>query len=257
MTNARKSENLAMINHMIQVELPTIESLLGDKLTAFAPTTTGVKLRRRDNEPGEIMQVAKQLFDIGVLFEQATDFMAVARAYDGVQAQESGYRENLHTREASLDDTIKACLGLSALRVRKAPTTIYPDADLMFAGTAMMHTITQLSQHSALCLHQSTGRIRFNSCDNPASSWLLNTGSGQLTYNPDFFSKKPQGDDTGGVMLFPCTPDWLLEAFLNNQQFSSGFPRFDVIEAEPAHISCANARIAEVTHRFKVLAPPR
>lgn len=60
-------------NREIPVTLPTIESLLGDKLTAFAPTTicVGVKLRRRDNQPGEIMQVAKQLFDVGVLFEHA------------------------------------------------------------------------------------------------------------------------------------------------------------------------------------------
>ncbi len=122
----------------IEVELPTIESLLGDKLTAFAPTTTGVKLRTRNNQPGEVMQVAKQLFDVGVLFEHANDFAAVARAYDGVQAQESGYRENLHSREASLDDTINACLGMTALRVRKAPAMIYPDADLIGEGLNRM-----------------------------------------------------------------------------------------------------------------------
>jgi Nucleotidyl transferase AbiEii toxin, Type IV TA system len=59
--------------------------------------------------------------DIGVLFEHATDFAAVARAYDGVQAQESGYRENLNSREACLDDTFNACLGLTASQVRRAP----------------------------------------------------------------------------------------------------------------------------------------
>jgi Nucleotidyl transferase AbiEii toxin, Type IV TA system len=59
--------------------------------------------------------------DIGVLFEHATDFAAVARAYDGVQAQESGYRQNLNSREACLDDTFNACLGLTASQVRRAP----------------------------------------------------------------------------------------------------------------------------------------
>jgi len=112
----------------ITVTLPTIESLLGDKLTAFAPTTTGVKLRKPNNEEGEIMQVAKQLFDVGVLFEHATDFDQVARTYDGVQAQESGYRENLHSRDATLADTLNACLGFTGLRVRGAPATLYPDA---------------------------------------------------------------------------------------------------------------------------------
>jgi hypothetical protein len=118
----------------ITVTLPTIESLLGDKLTAFAPTTTGVKLRRRNNEPGEVMQVAKQLFDVGVLFEHATDFSAIARAYDGVQAQESGYRENLHSREASLSDTISACLGITGARVRLAPANLFPDTELLLDG---------------------------------------------------------------------------------------------------------------------------
>jgi hypothetical protein len=118
----------------IEVELPTIESLLGDKLTAFAPTTIGVKLRNRDNQPGEVMQVAKQLYDVGVLFEHATDFAAVARAYDGVQTQETGYRENLHTREASLTDTFNACLGLTASRIRRASADLFPDTPLLLDG---------------------------------------------------------------------------------------------------------------------------
>ena len=118
----------------IIVTLPTIESLLGDKLTAFAPTTTGVRLRRRDNEPGEVMQVAKQLFDVGALFEHASDFTAITRTYDGVQAQESGYRENLHTRDASLVDTLNACLGVTGARMKRAPATLFPDTDLLLNG---------------------------------------------------------------------------------------------------------------------------
>jgi hypothetical protein len=118
----------------ITVTLPTIDSLLGDKLTAFAPTTTGVRLRKPGGDVGEIMQVAKQLFDVGVLFEHASDFAQVTRVYDRVQAQESGYRENLHSRDATLADTINACLGLTGERVRKAPATIFPDAPLLSDG---------------------------------------------------------------------------------------------------------------------------
>ncbi|MCX6938555.1 MAG: nucleotidyl transferase AbiEii/AbiGii toxin family protein [Verrucomicrobia bacterium] len=118
----------------IRVALPTVESLLGDKLTAFAPTTTGVRLRKAGGDEGETMQVAKQLFDVGVLFEHATDFAEVARVYDGVQAQESGYRENLHSREATLTDTLNACLGVTGQRVRLAPATVFPDAPLLVEG---------------------------------------------------------------------------------------------------------------------------
>ncbi len=118
----------------ITVTLPSIESLLGDKLTAFAPTTTGIRLRKHGGEPGDVMQVAKQLFDVGVLFEHATDFEAVARAYNGVQAQESGYRDNLHTREASLTDTLNACLGITGEGVRYAPPTLFPERALLLDG---------------------------------------------------------------------------------------------------------------------------
>jgi hypothetical protein len=116
----------------IAVTLPTVESLLGDKLTAFAPTTTGVKLRRKDGTEGEVMQVAKQLFDVGTLFEHATDFAQVARVYDGVQAQEAGYRGHTHTREATLADTFSACLGITG--TKKAQQAVFADTPLILDG---------------------------------------------------------------------------------------------------------------------------
>jgi len=121
-------------DRQITVTLPTIESLLGDKLTAFAPTTTGVKLRKPNNEAGDVMQVAKHLFDVGVLFEHANDFGQVARTYDGVQAQESSYRNNLYSRDATLADTLNACLGITGARVRAAPATLFPDTPLLLDG---------------------------------------------------------------------------------------------------------------------------
>ncbi len=116
----------------ITVTLPTVESLLGDKLTAFAPTTTGVRLRRKDGTEGEVMQVAKQLFDVGTLFEHATDFAQMARVYDGVQAQEAGYRGHTHTREATLADTLNACLGITG--TKKAHQAVFADTALILDG---------------------------------------------------------------------------------------------------------------------------
>ena len=128
----------------IMVTVPTVDSLLGDKLTAFAPTTTGVHLRAEGGEVGEIMQVAKQLFDVGVLFEHATDFAQVAEVYAGVQAQESGYRANLHSRDATLADTLHACLGLTGSRVKSAPAISYPDTPLLLDGfTRLTGHLTQ------------------------------------------------------------------------------------------------------------------
>src|SRR5690606_17657696 len=50
------------------VVLPTLEAILGDKLTAFAPKTTGILYSK--NRPVEII---KQLYDIAFLFDRITD----------------------------------------------------------------------------------------------------------------------------------------------------------------------------------------
>jgi hypothetical protein len=66
-----------------------------------------------------------QLFDIGVLFDAATDFAAVAASYDAVCAQESGYRPNKPNRDSALGDTLRACLALTASR--RPQLESYPD----------------------------------------------------------------------------------------------------------------------------------
>lgn len=116
----------------IEVELPTIESLLGDKLTAFAPNTTGVPYRKKDGSVGQVMQVAKQLFDVGILFEHAHDFVEVGKTYEAVQKQEVSYRGVSISRNDSLDDTFNACLGLIAHKPKLQET--YPDTDLLLDG---------------------------------------------------------------------------------------------------------------------------
>jgi len=114
------------------VDLPTVESLLADKLTAFAPNTIGVPYRRGDGSVGQVMQVAKQLFDVGILFEHAQDFAEVVKTYDAVQAQEVHYRSKVISREESLDDSFNTCLGLMATRPKIQQA--YPDTDLLIDG---------------------------------------------------------------------------------------------------------------------------
>jgi hypothetical protein len=78
------------------VSVPSIEDILGDKLTAFAPNTTGIPYFKHGDPKG--MEIMKQLFDIGCLFDLAEDFgrtritfMRFAEAeltYRGVESQE-------------------------------------------------------------------------------------------------------------------------------------------------------------------------
>jgi len=70
-----------------KVTCPTVEGLLGDKLTAFAPHTTGILYGA-----GKELEIAKQLFDIGILFDAATDVSLVGQAFENVAATQLAYR---------------------------------------------------------------------------------------------------------------------------------------------------------------------
>jgi len=80
------------IRREIQVTVPTVESLLADKLTAFAPRTIGVPFQPANGSPPDTMQIVKQLFDVGELFSLAEDLAAVRRVYQKIFAQENVYR---------------------------------------------------------------------------------------------------------------------------------------------------------------------
>ena len=86
----------------IMVRTPTIEGILGDKLTVFAPHTIGILYGT-----GKSMEIVKQLFDIGELFGHCTDTKTMIQSYTATQAQESRFRKAKHSKEDSLDDTIR------------------------------------------------------------------------------------------------------------------------------------------------------
>jgi hypothetical protein len=98
---------------------------LGDKLTAFAPHTSGVPLYHPDGTVRDVQQVAKQLFDVGVLFDAATNFDTIVSNYDLVVEIERTYRDPNPSREDCLRDTWKACIGL--LAQRPDIVAAYPD----------------------------------------------------------------------------------------------------------------------------------
>lgn len=82
------------------VKVPNIESILGDKLTAFAPTTIGILYTK--NRPVEII---KQLFDIAALFDNAKNFDTVKEAYIKIANEEIKFRELTITWKDTLKDT--------------------------------------------------------------------------------------------------------------------------------------------------------
>ena len=89
------------------IKYPVIECLLGDKLTAFAPNSTGI-LYNSNKE----MEIIKQLHDIGVLFDNAVDINLVAETFRKVALKEIAYREltTVSTDDVLTDIFETACL---------------------------------------------------------------------------------------------------------------------------------------------------
>lgn len=133
------------VQRRVLVTVPTIEGLLGDKLTAFAPRTTGVPYQLSDGRPGDSMQIVKQLFDVGELFDAAQDLDAAARAYDAVLEKEMAYRaEKNLTREQVLDDTRAACLALTLDGLKGVAAN--PDATMLRDGARKLRSHLVQSQ---------------------------------------------------------------------------------------------------------------
>lgn len=109
-------ENTPTGTSNVEVQLPTIDGLLGDKLTAFAPKTTGIPFgTERD------LEIIKQLFDLANLFEQPFDLAKTRAAFDRVVAQETGYRRQSGVRPLHvLDDCFDAALTI-AVRGKNRP----------------------------------------------------------------------------------------------------------------------------------------
>lgn len=82
-----KSDLVINEEEPIQIKCPTAECLLGDKLTAFAPHTTGI-LYGKDKE----LEIIKQLYDIGLLFNNISDINFVRETFHNVAKKELAYR---------------------------------------------------------------------------------------------------------------------------------------------------------------------
>ncbi len=98
-----------------RVQLPSIESILGDKLTAFAPHTTGIEfeyVNDKGNKVEKTLEVIKQFLDVSQLIEEVSNPESVRKTYDNVVSNEIKYRGIEVTPEDCLTDTFKATLSI-------------------------------------------------------------------------------------------------------------------------------------------------
>lgn len=89
----------------VKVTVPTVDSILGDKLTAFAPETTGIPFNA-DKE----LEIIKQLFDIGKLYDQTENLETVKVSFETIAKKEIEYRKLSIDPNNVLDDIIAISL---------------------------------------------------------------------------------------------------------------------------------------------------
>lgn len=92
----------------IPVRVPTHESITGDKLTAFAPNTTGILYNK-----GKELEIIKQLYDLGRLYNEIKDIAIVSEAFNQTVGKEIAYRGNIHSKEDVLQDIIDTALTIA------------------------------------------------------------------------------------------------------------------------------------------------
>ena len=86
----------------VLVTMPDINSIAGDKLTAFSPNTIGIPYSKGGHDRG--MEIIKQLYDLSCLYEQVDDISIVREVFERFCAVESRYREHGFSPEAVLED---------------------------------------------------------------------------------------------------------------------------------------------------------
>lgn len=74
----------------VMVNLPSHEDLLGDKLTAFAPYTTGIPFFKGERNCS--MEIIKQLFDVASLFDITENLNITRTTFSKIAALELQYR---------------------------------------------------------------------------------------------------------------------------------------------------------------------
>src|ERR1035437_5056479 len=96
------------------IRIPTSESITCDKLTAFAPHTTGIPYQK-----GKELDIVKQLYDIGRLYHEIEDISIVIETFNRTVSKEIIYRNNKCNRDNVIQDIIDTALLIAKREANK------------------------------------------------------------------------------------------------------------------------------------------
>ncbi len=96
----------------LEVKLPSIESVLGDKLTVLGTKTTGISYDSQKE-----LELMKQLYDVDKLFDNAQNMSIIKESFINIATREINYRKLREiTYEDVLDDIKDFCEDIVLLR---------------------------------------------------------------------------------------------------------------------------------------------
>lgn len=104
-----KNDLLITEGEKVEVTIPDVNCILGDKLTAFAPHTVGIPLG-----VGKDVEVLKQMYDVASLIQEIDDFELVKKTYLNTLKTEISYRGEMLTEQDCLIDTIKTAQSIAS-----------------------------------------------------------------------------------------------------------------------------------------------
>ena len=95
----------------VKINAPSFEDMLGDKLTAFAPNTTGIPYAKSGHS--KAMEIIKQLYDIGNLFDDVENLEIVRKTFKQFALKELSYRNAEQNSNHVLQDIFETALCIS------------------------------------------------------------------------------------------------------------------------------------------------
>lgn len=98
---------IEIVGEPLLVTVPSIADILGDKLTAFAPNTTGIPYYKGKKLCS--VEIIKQMYDIARLFEKVDNLEITREAFNRIVRVEMAYR-NLDNVEDVYEDIIQTSL---------------------------------------------------------------------------------------------------------------------------------------------------
>lgn len=109
------------------VLVPSVGDMLGDKLTAFAPNTTGIPYFKGNNDCS--LEIIKQLYDIGRLFDKISDLSTTMQSFSRIAEVELSYRNMPDDSSLIFEDIRQTALCL-ATRGKEG----YGNPDMLISG---------------------------------------------------------------------------------------------------------------------------